>query len=244
MQQTKIYQVSDCHVTDNDVHRLIDCLHHIERAQDCDVLLLTGDIVCNPTLELYLCVVKAFEDIISCEHVFALAGNHDDIHLMKQAFKGSKIKITDKFNMGTYQLVFINSSDKPISSEATLGAGRVSKKELSKLKKMTRHKPSIVIIHHPIVEVGALWFKNIAIENRAEVLKSINNKVFSILCGHGHAFMVNDFHGGKQFMAPSTSYGFDHHVDEYKTTDDYGLLCIKIDDTLTSIKATPIYLNK
>jgi Icc protein len=241
---TKLYQISDCHVIDGNVDKFISCLQYIEKEQDCNVLLLTGDIVCNPKLEHYSRILKACEETMSCKNIFAIAGNHDDLTLMKKAFYGSRIKIKDRFDMGEYQLVFINTSVKPISKSAILGAGRVSNMDLSKLKNMTRKKRSIVIIHHPVVEVGSLWFQDIGIENRSDVLKSINQKTAAILCGHGHSFIVSDLCEGKQFMAPSSSYGFDHSVDFYKRTEEYGILAIDINDSMNSINATPIYLNK
>ncbi|WP_299497156.1 metallophosphoesterase [uncultured Shewanella sp.] len=218
----RIYQVSDCHLSfdDHDVKaNLIQVLQHIERQADGDMLLLTGDLVSDPSIEIYTAFKAIIEAHVTLTQIYAIAGNHDDLSLMKQAFKQSAIQIKSLVRLDSdHRLLLIDSSLKPIETDAMpLGAGRVSKHALALLKKETRKQVSIVVIHHPVLNLGARWFTQIGIENHQAVINAIHPQTLAVISGHAHHYFKHSIKGSlEQIVSPATSYGFNHDCDHYE----------------------------
>lgn len=241
MNERRIYQLSDCHLSAEETQpteRLIYILNQIEQNRvsttcsrltfngEQDILLLTGDLVCQPTLALYQAFKAAVETHTSISHIYAIAGNHDDRDLMKTAFQGSRIQMRSRIPLDHQcQIICLDSSDKPFS-EMALGSGRLAKRGLSALKSQSRKKQSIVVIHHPLLNVGAQWFQEIGIENNLKVMDAIHPQTIAVLSGHAHAhFDLTLADQVPQRVCPATSYGFNHDVDDYQRTDQIGFMC-------------------
>ncbi|MGF1756070.1 metallophosphoesterase [Vibrio makurazakiensis] len=250
MKNQLIYQISDCHLNTEDAqaeHSLIFVLNQIENSrtaddcyqegeQDNDILLITGDLVCSPTFELYVAFKRIIETHCSFKRIFAIAGNHDQRELMAIAFADSHIQVTHQLNLGKQcQLLFVDSSDKPLSGMA-LGSGRVAQRGLEAIKKNTRKKPSLVIIHHPIVNLGAEWFQKIGIENHLAVRRAIHPQSIAVVSGHAHGYFKHALTPNRltenepdqtqlhQIVCPATCYGFDHKQADYKRTSTIGYI--------------------
>ena len=227
----RIYQLSDCHLqVDEEMPRanLIRALTLIEDKGDGDVLLLTGDLVCDPCLEIYAQFKAIVQAHTSTDRVYAIAGNHDDLAMMKSVFSGSRIQVKNHVHLGDgLSLCFVDSSQKPLSN-MSLGAGRVSTKALSTLKKFTRKYQSIVVIHHPVVNLGAKWFTQIGIENNLDVIEAIHPQTLAILSGHAHGFFKQPIKNrGKiipLIVSPATSYGFEHANPNYEKNNNIAIM--------------------
>lgn len=238
-----IIQISDCHIkNDADLKKLERILAKIAQLEECDALLVTGDICCNPSVDLY----RAFaQTIIKATHISticAIPGNHDDVDMMAQAFTNTPILIPKEVELAECQLLFVDSSYKPHSAEMALGSGRVHKQDLERVKNASHKKPTVLVIHHPIFEVGNTWFRTIGLENRCDLedIVQSNHTISTVICGHGHAFITHQATNTTQIMAPSTAYGFDHQVAGYQTTEQVGFLSLQV--TPDKVTATPIYL--
>ncbi|QUM87365.1 metallophosphoesterase [Moritella sp. 36] len=222
-----IHIISDCHLgnTENETH-LIKALMKI--GDDCKFLFVMGDIYTSPSIEKYNNFKNILNEYIPNAKVYAIAGNHDDINLMRKSFSGSNILIKEKVNIDGMTYLFIDSSHKPINRLMMLGSGRVSNKDLSKIKKESRKKEVTILIHHPILKVSnSKWFNEIGIENADDIINKLNKNCVNIICGHGHDFNHNKHSIFQQTMSPSTAYGFDLTLDEFMRTNRTGALILE-----------------
>nr|WP_284190411.1 metallophosphoesterase [Vibrio zhanjiangensis] len=165
--------------------------------------------------------------------MYAIAGNHDDIEMMKSAFIDTSIKIDEYLSIDKFNFIFIDSSKKP-KKEMMLGAGRVSDHDIQKIK--NAKKETVIVIHQPIFENGTDWFNKIGLENQNEVAQSVlnNTNIKHIICGHGHSFIKTKVKGTTQTMSPSTSYGFDHHSKVLAKTNRIGAVMIDVGEDIES----------
>ena len=231
----RIYQLSDCHLQVSEAEprlNLIRALTLIEDKGDGDVLLLTGDLVCDPSIEIYAQFKAIVQAHTSIDRIFAIAGNHDDLAMMKSVFSGSRIQVKNHVHLNDdLSLCFVDSSQKPLAN-MSLGAGRVSIKSLSSLKQFTRKHQSIVVIHHPVVNLGAKWFTQIGIENNLDVIEAIHPQTLAILSGHAHAFFKQPITISGQtiplIVSPATSYGFEHANPDYEKNTNIGIMVYDI----------------
>tara|TARA_B100001059_G_scaffold229667_1_gene262588 strand:- start:1133 stop:1618 length:486 start_codon:yes stop_codon:yes gene_type:complete len=144
--------------------------------------------------------------------------------------KGSAICVTDRAIVCGREFLFLDSSFKPKDSVHPLGSGRLDHRGLAQLKKQLRKASNpVVVVHHPIIPVGADWMQAIRLENDFHVMRVLlKYGVREVICGHGHDQITTTQHGMNQYMAPSTAYGFDHSIEEYNRSDKIGLskICI------------------
>ncbi len=233
----RIYQLSDCHLQLDDnapAANLVQALTLIEAKGDGQLLLLTGDLVCGPSIALYESFKQLIETHTSIANIYAIAGNHDDLVMMKQVFSGSRIQVKNHLHLNDdVSLCFVDSSQKPLQHMA-LGAGRVSNRSLSHLKKFTRKHQSIVVIHHPVLNLGAEWFTQIGIENHQAVIDAIHSQTLAVVSGHAHAFFKVPIPKSSNktvplYVAPATSYGFDHDKPHYEKSLNIGIMAYDIE---------------
>ncbi|MCL1126268.1 metallophosphoesterase family protein [Shewanella surugensis] len=224
----KIYQISDCHLSLEEPtvkQNLIKVLQHIEQQADGDILLLTGDLVCDASIERYTLFKDVIEAHTCIANIYAIAGNHDDLSMMKKVFYHSRIQIKQVVKLSqTLRLLFIDSSLKPLGN-MPLGAGRVSKQHLSLLKKESRKHQSVVIIHHPVINIGAQWFAQMGIENHQAVIDAIHPQTQMVISGHAHQYFKQNIKNAlDQIVCPATSYGFNHDNPQYERNNNIGYM--------------------
>lgn len=221
--------ISDCHY-DSKIQQSLNLLNraleYVKKYNKIDKLFILGDICNEPTEYNYTDFERQFSKCGINKDIYALAGNHDNLELMKSSFKNIRVKEDVKFS--DLNIVMIDSSKKPFS-KMPLGSGRVNERDINRIKNI--NESSILLIHHPVLEVGSKKFKSIAIENRNDVEYAVlNNKnIKYILCGHGHSFMKSSKNDLIQYMSPSTAYGFEHK-DNIKLvkTNSTGLLKVSV----------------
>ncbi|WP_286298081.1 metallophosphoesterase family protein [Vibrio apostichopi] len=228
---TTVYQISDCHLSDEPSYEnLRKALEYVSKDTKCETIFLTGDICCNPKPGDYIRLEAFIRQHISEQSIYAIAGNHDDSCLMRKELKGSTILVTDRAIINEREFVFLDSSDKPLDSHHPLGSGRIDNRGMAKLKQQLRKANNpIIVIHHPVIPVGAEWMKAIRLENDADVMKVLSKyRVREVICGHGHDGITFIKQGVTQYMAPSTAYGFDHSINEYNRSEKIGLSRIRL----------------
>ena len=240
---TIVYQISDCHLSDESSYEnLRRALEYADSDPDCTAIFLTGDICCNPQLGDYIRLEAFIKQYIGNKPIYAIAGNHDDSSLMRAELKGSTICVTNKATVCGREFVFLDSSFKPLDNQHPLGSGRIDNRGMAQLKKHLRksHHP-IVVVHHPVIPVGAEWMKAIRLENDTAVMGVLTQyQVRDVICGHGHDGITTTHLGVTQYMAPATAYGFDHSIDEYNRSEKIGLG--KISLSANSVDYQAIYL--
>jgi len=238
-----VYQISDCHLSDESSYvNLRLALEYANSDASCNTILLTGDICCNPTPGDYTALEAFIKQYNSNKSIYAIAGNHDDSSLMRAELKGSTIYMTDKATVCGRELVFLDSSYKPLDKQHPLGSGRIDNRGMAQLKKhLRKSNDPVVVIHHPVIPVGSDWMKAIRLENDTEVMKALQKyRVRDVICGHGHDGITTTLSGVTQYMAPATAYGFNHSLDEYNRSERIGLS--KISLSANSIDYEAIYL--
>lgn len=230
-----IIQISDCHFnTKNKVSK--ENLEHILMFignLKFDYLFITGDICESPSIEQYQIFSEILSKYITSSHIYAIAGNHDDLEMMRSAFIGTSINIDDYLSIGDFDFLFIDSSKKPNSS-MPLGAGRVSNRDIKRIE-MSK-KETAIVIHHPIFPIDSDWLNKIGIENQNDVAEAVlnNNKIQHVMCGHGHSFVKLKRGHVMQTMSPSTSYGFYHDSKTFSKNNVTGAVLIEVDNHISS----------
>ncbi|MFS1919943.1 metallophosphoesterase family protein [Vibrio lentus] len=238
-----VYQISDCHLSDESSYEnLRRALEFVNKDTNCKNIFLTGDICCNPKSGDYIRLEAFIRQNIGDQSIYAIAGNHDDSYLMSTELKGSTIFVTDKASVCERQFLFLDSSYKPLDSRHPLGSGRIDNRGMTRLKQQLRKTSSpIVVIHHPVIPVGAEWMKVICLENDVDVMSLLRkHSVRDVICGHGHDGITVTQQDITQYMAPATAYGFDHSINEYNRSEKIGLSRISISDH--SIDYQAVYL--
>ncbi|EKM16364.1 metallophosphoesterase [Vibrio harveyi] len=223
---TSIIQISDCHLSDDSsFENLRSALLYAQKDSSCDTLLLTGDLCCNPKPGDYRVLLSFLEKHIRDKKIFAIAGNHDDTKLMKRELVGSSINVVNKAKIHNRDMLFLDSSAKPLDKRHPLGSGRVDNRGLARFNKQLRHAINpIVVIHHPIIPVGSDWMQAICLENNASLHALLSKyRVQDVICGHGHDALTVTRQEVTQHMAPATAYGFDHSIDEYNRNAKIGV---------------------
>lgn len=221
-----IYQISDCHLSDESSYEnLRRALEYVSKDTACKTIFLTGDICCNPKSGDYVRLEGFIREHINEQSIYAIAGNHDDSGLMHKELKGSTVFVTNKATVCKREFVFLDSSYKPLDTRHPLGSGRIDNRGMAQLKQQLRKaNDPIVVVHHPVIPVGADWMKAICLENDADVMNVLRKyRVRDVICGHGHDGITATQQGITQYMAPSTAYGFDHSINEYNRSEKIGL---------------------
>ncbi|TVU62081.1 phosphoesterase [Vibrio atlanticus] len=238
-----IYQISDCHLSDESSYEnLRRALEYVSKDTACKTIFLTGDICCNPKSGDYVRLEGFIRKHINEQSIYAIAGNHDDSCLMHKELKGSTIFVTDKAMINEREFVFLDSSYKPLDTRHPLGSGRIDNRGMAQLKQQLRKaNDPIVVVHHPVIPVGAPWMKAIRLENDADVMNVLSKyHVREVICGHGHDGITETQQGVTQYMAPSTAYGFDHSINEYNRSEKIGISRIRL--STNSIDYQAVYL--
>ncbi|MGF1734085.1 metallophosphoesterase family protein [Photobacterium satsumensis] len=211
----KIYQITDTHLaempneSDTNLQKLLDI---VNQDTDDNVLLLTGDLANAAVPAAYDRIKSYLEARDNITQCYALAGNHDDLSCMKASFRHSKIRIVQSATVHGIPLHFLDTSHKPLGTSLELGAGRVSRKGLAALKKIARKSPTLIISHHPLLDVSQRWFKHIGIENQDLLIRLFKSKQ-TVISGHAHYYFDIEEGYIRQLVGISSSYGFEHQSD-------------------------------
>ncbi|MBY5948873.1 metallophosphoesterase family protein [Photobacterium rosenbergii] len=225
----KIYQITDTHLAEDSNEldtNLIRLLDIVNQDMDEKVLLLTGDLANAAVPTAYQRIRTYLEACESITHCYALAGNHDDLNVMKACFKGSKIKIRKSAIVNGLPFHFLDTSQKPLGSDMELGAGRVTNREIAALRKAIRKTPKLIVSHHPLLDVSGQWFKQIGIENQADVVRCFNHKR-TVISGHAHHYFDIKQGNVRQLVGIASAYGFEHQSNTPQRNDCLGMSIYK-----------------
>ncbi len=217
-----LLQLSDCHFlerpgdtlmgvdTERSFRRVLSSLH---RYPDwpADLLLLTGDLVQNPSTAAYerlFSYLKTIDIPWVC-----LPGNHDDPTLMREILCRTEAHCSKRILAGRWQILCLDSR-LPGSH-----AGHLPPQELAFLDQALRqtHRPTLVALHHPPVPVGSAWMDTMQLDN-SEALFAVlahHPHVKGIVFGHIHQVFHTTHHGIPLWSAPSTCFQFKPHSTDF-----------------------------
>ncbi|CEP36740.1 MULTISPECIES: metallophosphoesterase [Halomonadaceae] len=142
-----------------------------------DLVLFTGDISQDESAASYALAAQAMEQL-PCPWYW-LPGNHD-----QPEFMAAERPMVDQVDVGAWRIVLLNTQveGKPFGE---LGSERLTKLA-EQLEKDDR--PTLIAMHHPPVDVGAVWMDAIGLQDREAFwqLLSRHPQVKIIVFGHAH----------------------------------------------------------
>ncbi|OJA04007.1 phosphodiesterase [Halomonas sp. QHL1] len=146
-------------------------------AEKPDIVLFTGDVSQDESAASYELAVEALEQL-SCPWYW-LPGNHD-----QPEFMAAERPMVDQVDLGSWRILLLNTQveGKPF--------GELGSERLAKLAEQLENddRPTLIAMHHPPVDVGAVWMDAIGLQDREAFweLLSQHPYVKIILFGHAH----------------------------------------------------------
>lgn len=148
-----------------------------------DVLLLTGDLSQDETIESYAYLRSLIEPLQI--PTYWIPGNHDQsLTDMERILNSALISPDKQFQKGEWNFILL--------STMMIGKvqGRLSITELTRLEQQLQlnQQPTIAVLHHPPLPVGADCMDGIRLENSDELFEVIDRfpHVKIVLFGHIH----------------------------------------------------------
>ena len=214
-QAIKFIQITDTHILDDNAESFNDfdtsaslkrVVEHIKlKEREVDAVLLTGDLVHEPTETAY----QKLADLLSVITlpIFYLPGNHDnpttmDYILGKNGYDRSKIIQTGDW------VVILLSSCLPDKH-----SGELSSEELlfltDALTMYADHHVLIALHHHP-VSIHSTWMDAMSLNNSDAFLKLINgyDNIHAVIWGHIHQEFEQQIGSVNLYGTPSTCLQF------------------------------------
>ena len=129
-----------------------------------DLLLLTGDLSQDGTLESY---ERVYNLLIPLSlPTYWLAGNHDCLSTMQRVLHRSPVSPRKVFERGNWQFVLLNSGVPGCVH------GRLSPETLDLLNfrlELMGNQPTLVALHHPPLAVNSDWLDTSTLQNAEEL---------------------------------------------------------------------------
>ncbi|WP_170308332.1 3',5'-cyclic-AMP phosphodiesterase [Parashewanella tropica] len=181
----------------------------IDNQHDADLVMMTGDISQDNTIESYHRFAKQSQRLaLPCHFV---PGNHDENQMMHQELKGEHLRPEKHLIFDNWHIVMLNSTivGKP--------AGRLEESQFKVIEQAVRAHPDkhlLLVMHHHPIPVGCRWLDQHWMQNGGDFLERVSQypQVKGIVWGHVHQ-EVNEVykgpHGDIPLLAtPSTCIQF------------------------------------
>ena len=217
-----LIQLSDSHLFTNPGGRLLgmdtcDSLQQViarvlEEQPQVDLMLATGDISQEGTVESYLRFRQATAPIPGAQRWFA--GNHDDLPAMRQVCAGSDL-LEPVIDLAGWRVILLDSSV-PGSVAGHLAPEQLALLEQSLASAGERHV--LVSFHHHPVSIGCRWLEPIGLINSVELFAVIERypQVQAVLWGHVHQELDQMRNGVRLLASPSTCVQFAPGSEEFQ----------------------------
>ncbi len=245
-----IIQITDTHILDvgapsfNDYDTsasLIKVIEEIkENESDTDLILLTGDLVHEPTETSY----QKLADYLSVLTIpiLCIPGNHDDPGLMNYIMGANGYDTGKLISSGRWLIILLNT--------CLIGehSGELSDTELDFLRSSLESNLDnhcLIALHHHPVSISSSWMDAMDLINAEEFLNIVDDfdHVRAIIWGHIHQEFELDRNNVKLLGTPSTCLQFKPESDVFAVDEKppaYRKLMLKNDGTVDS---SLIYLS-
>ena len=201
-------QISDSHIDDNKLVLGVDSQANLGSIvsmisdQNYDVLLISGDLAHNGTLESYQKLQKILNPIET--EIYVLPGNHDDFSNLSQVFNQSSLC---NFIIGCWEIITLDSV------QSGKVSGRLSDEQLHSLSQQISSSSAKYIalcLHHPPVSMQSDWDDEMSLENPDDLFAVIDqfDTIKAVMWGHAHQCCEFNRNGVKLFSCPSTALQF------------------------------------
>lgn len=223
---TTLVQISDCHLFAsrsgqhfhaNVYENLYKVLSHIKLYSNADLIIFTGDLSQDHSLNSYQLFVNAFIENGINIPVYFLAGNHDEQQLLQENLSVAPFIKQDIIELSQWQLLLVDSkSDTP--------SGEVKPQQLQAFQKQINpEKAQLLFMHHHPVDVGYFIDKH-GLLNKDVMMAFIekNHSVAGMACGHVHQGLTYPLmlegRNINLYTCPATSIQFDSDSEQGKVT--------------------------
>jgi len=177
-----------------------------------DLLLLTGDLSQDESLESYL---RLRQCLVPLEiPTYWLPGNHDRKDLMHQALAYPPLVADKAFEKARWQFLLLDSA---VPGQVY---GRLSAEMLAWLDRqllLSSPRPTAIALHHPPFAVGCQWIDGSRLENASDLYAVIDRhpQVQVVLCGHVHQDICYWRNDVCYLTTPSSSIQFKPNSDRF-----------------------------
>jgi len=194
-----------------------------------DLILLTGDLVQEPSLSGYQRILTTLEDFpVPC---VCLPGNHDDHRLMQQVLNEGNVRCESRLFLNNWQILCLNSQvpDYP--------GGHLEARELAFMENCLSKnpaRPTLIAVHHHCLKIDSDWMDTMMIDNGQDFLSLAAKypQVKAVICGHVHQALDCRFESIRILSAPSTCIQFTPASREFS-----------IDDTAPGYRTIDLYAD-
>ncbi|HEY7841618.1 MAG TPA: phosphodiesterase [Gammaproteobacteria bacterium] len=185
----------------------------LARVRAPDLVLLTGDLVDEPSIEAYG-RLRTLLGAVSVP-IFCLPGNHDEPRMLREQMHAAHISTPGVVDVDRWRIVLLDDWI-PDSS-----GGRLAAVELERLRSALEEaedRPVLLAVHHAPLSIGSPWMDAMGMENSGQLFDVIDGftNVRALICGHIHQEFLADRNGVALLGAPSTCVQFMPGATEYE----------------------------
>ena len=176
-----------------------------EKHWPADLLLLTGDLVQEPTPQAYDRLKRRLE--ILQPPCNCLPGNHDDPQLIREILAQGNITFESRILMDRWQIICLDST---VPNDP---GGYLSPQQLELLEALLADQPerfALICQHHSPLPTGSRWLDTMRLSNSDELFALLDRhaSVKAVIFGHIHQ-ALDVVRGRVRLMAsPSTCFQF------------------------------------
>lgn len=221
MRPFQLLQITDCHLGSQPGEQLLgldtdeslrDVLSLLQMQESPDMLLATGDISNDGGVQSYERFIGFVRDYFPDTPLAWLPGNHDDPYNMDQV---KNLPIEAHYRATGWNLIFLDSK---IPMEE---GGELQHAELDRLEKeLQLHAdiPTMIFLHHQVVNVGSAWVDQYAVKNSHELFEILDrhDNIKAVSWGHVHQEFNSSRNGVLLHATPSTCVQFVPNQDEFQ----------------------------
>ena len=195
----------------NTTDTLLDVIAAVNRHENVDIVLLTGDLANTPSVETYKKLAELLRQIKL--PVFCLPGNHDDPQLMHRLLNTGNISTANFLTCGHWSIILLNTH------QAGKEGGYLSAAELSRLAEALERSADrhvLICIHHHPVRIRSPWMDAMRLNNSGALFQVLDRheNVRGIIWGHIHQAFTATRNGVLLLGSPSTCIQFLPQSDE------------------------------
>ena len=219
-EKIRLVQLTDTHISAdedellggvNTTGTLLDVIADVERQEDVDLVLLTGDLAETPSVETYNKLAQILRQVNL--PVYCLPGNHDEPRLMRRLLNTGNVSTANFLTGGTWSIILLNTH------EAGERGGYLSAAELSCLEAALERscdKHVLICLHHHPVNIHSAWMDAMALKNSEALFRVLDrhNNIRGIIWGHIHQEFSTARNGVLLLGSPSTCIQFLQQSDE------------------------------
>lgn len=213
---------------ENPLIHVAACLTHVRERMALDLVIISGDLTEDGSVEDYRYLKKWFKEQIGEIPILVTLGNHDiKAHFRKGwlSEEGSEAPYNQVMTLNGIELISFDSSVYGMAD------GQMSQSQfdwLEKQLKVVGNKPVLLITHHHLLEYQGSTPR---LPESVQLLKLIQDyPVLALLNGHTHHAYTGDLLGIQYYTAGGMSFvGEDEGVGQVRFEERYGynVYCLK-----------------